>query len=364
MISETRIPRSLSLPLLGVSLAALSACTVVDRGALNRVEERQGSDMGVVVGSDTCNPNTPVIAAVGGTERFVIDTTGRTNSVSTNNCRGGGITPGNDTFLAIDVAEGEYWHFHLQRDSSFTDNTDRNPVVYALPAQGDGCNTQFCDQFADRCSTGSDEHFAFVATSTGRWYIGVDDQNPGGGHYILDAIRPVCGDGMSEHGEACDDGNASNGDDCDNLCRKVLRGGSELIQEGIPNDNETEANVLDFDVTGVLRVRGTVGGPIDCYPDVYAITVPQDGRIRVQQIQSFSGQTETECSPGTDSPFTITRASRAGGNTQPGGEDANGCILLESANLDAGEYLITIDTDVALDAAQAYTMRFELLPPL
>jgi len=178
------------------------------------------------------------------------------------------------------------------------------------------------------------------------------------------AIPGVCGDGVRDltpAREACDDGNEINTDACDNSCRKIIR--QDGAQESIPNDNIVEANVLIFDVNSILRIRGTVGGQVDCYPHVYALNIPDQSRLRVAAIESLSG-TETLCDTGTDAPFTITLQNRAGGQPISGGVDGNGCPILTTSNLDAGEYLVTLDASEDRPDASLYWMRFELLPPL
>ena len=117
-----------------------------------------------------------------------------------------------------------------------------------------------------------------------------------------------------------------------------------------------------FDVNSVLRIRGTVGGQVDCYPDVYSVNVPQDSRLAVSALESFSGS-ETACSATTDAPFSITLQDRNGGNPIAGGVDSNGCPSLTTASLAAGEYLVTIDASEDRPDAVLYWMRFELLPP-
>src|SRR5690606_10315396 len=102
------------------------------------------------------------------------------------------------------------------------------------------CNPNACEAISDACAGNRDEHFAFIPNSDGRWYIGIDDTNPGGGKYVLDAIRPVCGDGVPDHGESCD-GQEGCGPDC----RWILN--SSAVNERLPNDNIIEANTVDLE---------------------------------------------------------------------------------------------------------------------
>ncbi len=348
-----------------ISLASLGAsgCTIVDSGSLRAFEG--SADTGpVMFGAERCGQSdTPIINPRVG-QPLLIDTTEATNNLRSS-CGGG--TEGNDVFFAVDVEAGDYWHFHLAANPDDPNASMRDPVLY-LFSSGDEdnsgnrtCADRSCDFFADRCSSSSDEHFAFVAATSGRWYLGIDDHNAGGGTYVLNAYHPTCRNAMVEHGEACDDGNDINTDACDNLCRKIIR--QDGAQESIPNDNEVEANVLVFDVNSLLRIRGTVGGQVDCYPDVYALNIPEQSRLAVTAIESFSGA-ETPCDADTVAPFSITLRNRAGGQPISGGVDSNGCPVLNTAGLDAGEYLVTIDATEDLPQAALYWMRFELLPPL
>ena len=356
-----------TLAALIVAASASAGCLVVDDSSLRDFEARALMDVGVGMnGANRCGVvDTPLINALPAGEPILIDTTMASNSLRSSCGRG---TEGNDVFFALDVAEGDYWHFHLAANPDDPNASMRDPVLYLFssgPEGNDGnrtCSDRSCDFFADRCSTSSDEHFAFVASTAGRWYLGIDDHNTGGGTYVLNAYHPNCRDGVVEHGEACDDGNEVNNDNCDNSCRKIVR--QDGAQESIPNDNIVEANVLSFDVNSVLRIRGTVGGQVDCYPDVYSINVPANARLRVSSIASFSGDTETACDADTDAPFSLTLQNRVGGQPISGGVDGNGCPILTTSNLDAGEYLVTIDASEVRPTAALYWMRFELLPPL
>lgn len=353
--------------LLVATLTSLGlGCTIVDNGALQRIEGDQ-SDMGPgMFGAEGCGEAaTPRINSLPRGQAIMVDTSAAANNVRSSCGRG---TEGNDVFFAIDVEAGDYWHFHLAADPNDPNASMRDPVLYlfssGLPDNAGAytCADRSCDFFADRCTNSSDEHFAFVASTSGRWFLGIDDHNTGGGRYVLNAYHPSCRDGVVEHGEACDDGNEINTDACDNSCRKLIR--QDGAQESIPNDNVVEANVLVFDVNSLLRIRGTVGGTVDCYPDVFALNIPDQSRLRVAAIASFDGTTETPCGASTDAPFSITLQNRTGGQPIPGGVDANGCPSLNTANLDAGEYLVTIDASETRPEAVLFWMRFELLPPL
>ena len=346
-----------------VALAFSGACTIVDSNLTDQLDERVGAQL---VGGNVCGESgTPLINAIVEDGAVQIDTRQAANSTD-NSCGRG--TPGNDLFFAVDVTAGDYWHFHLRAlpDPDNGNMIDRDPILYLFssgPEGNDGsrtCGDRSCEFYADRCESSSDEHFAFVASQDGRWYVGVDDHNEGGGLYELTAFHPNCRDGNVEHGEACDDGNDVSNDSCDNACRKVIA--NDGATESLPNDNIVEANVLSFDSEDILRIRGAVGGQTNCYPDVYAVNVPEGGQLRVEALASFAGGSEVACDGSTNAPFEITLTDRNGGNEVSGGVDLNGCpILGPTAALAAGEYIITVDEAQDLEEQVAYWMRFELL---
>lgn len=302
-----------------------------------------------IVTSERCGMTNAVI--ISHTGLFEIDTSGATEDVSAT-C-GGRPTPGNDLFLAIDVSAGEYWHFHLQVHPSETNRAARNPTLYLLPAS---CDPRFCAQKADACMGPSDEHFAFVATTNGRWYLGIDDANAGGGRYLLNAIRPVCGNNVVEHGESCD------GDttvvDCDDSCRAVLsaEGGSTAVDEHIPNDNAVEANVIAIQNPGDhLEVGGALAG-MDCYPAVFSVRVPPGGAgLRVTALDT----SDNACVSATTAPFTL-ELKNAAGVTRGGGLDANGCPVVDVPGLPAGVYFVYAAPDDYTAAANLFKLKFEL----
>jgi hypothetical protein len=335
--------------------------------------------------SEECG-DTSAVALADETRDIHIDTTQAVNN-STSTCSSSS-TVGNDLFIAFDVTEGEYWHFHLATDNDFPTSANLNPSLYLLT---DACDPRNCDFFSNRCTGTGDEHFAFVASETGRYYLGIDDVNTGGGHYLLQALRPTCGNGTKEHGESCDDGShcedgtacttddpsvcAGIGDEqctprshdgCDRDCRQELSssGGSE----GDPNDNLVEANVLRTDLQNPFVVNGAVGGPSDCYPDVFAIFVEENQRINVTVLQSYSAGTmvEVPCTNLTSAPLSFVLTSSDPNDAvhrYVSSEDVDGCPSLSTGSLDAGEYFITLDADAGLATPAPYFLKFEVVGP-
>ena len=185
-------------------MLAVAGCSIVDPKHYQALRGMDAGDTdagGTDTGMDTGDEDVPVIPedapmapthaeTCGGADALVIASTTRNIMIDTNMMRNdttatcvgiGGVelnTIGNDAFLAIDVAAGEYWHFHLRGNPADPTTPMRNPALYLLTS---GCDPRACEQSSDICTGPSDEHFAFVASSPGRWYLGIDDATAGGG---------------------------------------------------------------------------------------------------------------------------------------------------------------------------------------
>ena len=233
-------------------------------------------------------------------ENIVIDTRGLVDRI--NSLRGCNLgVPGNDGFLAVDVQPGEYWHFHLRVDrANDPDPTTRNPTLYLLDESCSSCQPS---TLANYCSQDQDEHFAITFSSAGRWYIGVDDTNPGGGVFLLDAIRPSCGNTLKEHGEACDEA----GEGCSSTCRWILDETS--AREKGDNINFDEANIVSPD-KWPLDVSGDIGGFSGCkYPDVFVIEVADAQTLEVMELPTSGGQCAELPNEPSEIKFTLLDAS-------------------------------------------------------
>lgn len=255
---------------------------------------------------------------------------------------------GNDGFFAIEVEAGEYWHFHLHDESPVS--AGRKPVLYLMEA---GCDPRRCVQLSNQCKDGGDEHFAFIPDSSGTWYLGIDDETEGGGEYTLQAIRPQCGNGTAEHGESCD-GQPG----CDSRCRWVLD--SDRTQEQIPNDNITEANVIDIPPAGgALEISGDIGGAAACeYPDMFAIVIPDGGARLEVEIR----QDESACPAAAAAPYDLELLNSGGGMRAGSGLDDNGCPIID-ATLPAGLYYVRVGDDrVDPERPQLYRLKFTVTP--
>lgn len=332
-----------------IALAVLGGCNVVSPEHLNELRGRDGGQDETDGGGfppldETClGPGvTPRMLVRDTTTRIMVDTTSYSND---NSSACGADTRGNDAFVAIDVQAGSIWHFHLTAITP-----DRQPMLYF--AKAGSCDARECEYVSTACTGPGDEHFAFEASESGTWYVGIDDSATGGGVYRLDAYNPSCGDGVEMHGEACDDGNMEGGDGCDRKCRvelSTLRTG-----EDEPNDNRVEANAILFPPSNELEITGTIGGPAACtYSDVFATTVPDMGNVEVTVLADSS-----HC----PSPFSLVLEDSRGAVVVENRVDENGCPMIETPDLPGGEYFVRVRITEELENAAPYRLRFRLLP--
>jgi cysteine-rich repeat protein len=258
-----------SLPRLGalITLGAVVGCSVFDPALY---QNRDGAaDAPPVPLAERCEDDPP--AVLSRTTPFIVDTTNMADNINSeiNVCTGANEA-GNDGFFAVDMVQGERWHFHVK---ALTEGI--NPAVYVLRT----CDARVCmaGSGLDECSN-NNEHLSFVALNTARYVVGIDARNPGGGRFEITAIRPDCGNSVAEHSEACDDGNHDNGDGCDQNCRQELR--PPTANEREANDDALGANVVLLPATGgSLVVRGDIGGSGRCDFDTFAVAVPTNGTI-------------------------------------------------------------------------------------
>jgi len=308
-------------------------------------------DIDLRQGADTCGDTAGYV--IGQRELGItVDTTTTTNR-TTVPCAPSG---GNDAFFGLDVVAGEVWHFHL---SVAPGSEAKNPVLYLL---SEDCDDRACIQNSDACMGTGDEHFAFVAPSSGRWYLGIDSANEGGGVFVLDAYRPVCGDGMKEHGETCDsdEPSACGGAGCVN-CR--CRVSPTSPQEKFPNDNLYEANEIDLEGGDSITITGGLAGPGSCeqstYPDVYTLLIDDQEDLQVT-LNDFSG---TACASFDALPVNLTLLTSSGTQARPPQSDANGCAIIDATDLPSGRYFINVTDGRPVErSGLAYQLDVSVLP--
>ncbi|MEM7447506.1 MAG: hypothetical protein AAF355_04630 [Myxococcota bacterium] len=335
--------------------------TSQDSGAADASEgDASGFDAGPAP-ADRCEDNGDTLVLTDTTEDLVIDTRNNVSTISSlPSC--GLQVPGSDAFVAVDVEPGTYWHFHLQTDpTAASDSRERDPTLYLLR---DGCNVTQCQAatVADYCgSTSDEEHFGFEFPQAGRWFIGIDDRISGGGVYLLDAVRPVCGDGRVDHGEACDDA-VEDGPACES-CRLVLNEDDRFatgFNFNLQEAHLVEPSAIDGTPSVGLTIGGLLGGLADCsYPAYYAIAV-EDGRpnLRVEYLMQGVDACDAD---GEAQDVTMVLETLGGG--QPDANITSGACPTVQARLSEGLYFISI-VDDREDRSRVvrYEVRFTLSP--
>ncbi|MCB9611488.1 MAG: hypothetical protein H6722_03440 [Sandaracinus sp.] len=321
--------------------------TGVDAGDSSMPDVDSGVDGGTVEqrGVDSCGDD-EVYVITGTEEDLLVDTRVFRSTVNSlpGSCNVGAA--GNDAFFAVDVQAGEYWHFHLRMSNDDPDPMNRNPILYLLNAS---CAETQCSRelFANYCDSRQDEHFGFQFNESGRWYIGIDDSNAGGGVYLLDAIRPTC-DGTPEHGEACDGGEGCSAD-----CRRILN--DESVFETGFNFNVFEANLIELPASNNLTIQGDIGGFEGCaYPDVYAIDIPAGSMLRVDEL----GADGNPCTGTGASSIQVAIQNRTG-MTRATSTAVMGCASTNANFPTEGRFFIVV-TDARADRRTPYAYRLRL----
>jgi cysteine-rich repeat protein len=275
-------------------------------------------------------PTDPMTAV---SQAYLVDTRSLVDDVSSVVACTGSTELGNDGFLGITMNAGEHWHFHLRRPTNLAD-----AALYVLDS---ACDERTCSsgQGQDLCGAGADEHFTFVAPSTGEYFVTADSRAAGGFLAELDIIHPVCGDGTRQHSEGCDDHNMTAGDGCDAACRLEIASGASETEA---NDDPYSANHLVLAAAGASTVLGHVTSA--CESDAFAVDVPtgMTGRFTVH-LSLASGACPADATTPMELVFldrtgTITLASATLG---AGG----GCLDLGGATLmglPAGTYFVRL----------------------
>jgi len=348
-----RLSTSLSL------LLAVAGCSLADASRYQALPE--GPVDGGTTDGDTPDPDTGVDAgppdqlAVDGCgddevyvitdseEGIVVDTRPFASDVNSLPGSCGVSAPGLDAFFAVDVQAGEYWHFHLA-----TSEPARDPILYLLNAS---CAETQCSRelFANYCDSAGDEHFGFQFNESGRWYIGIDDGNAGGGVYTLGAYRPTCnGTAPAEHGESCD-----GEEGCTEDCRRVID--EDSVTETGFSFNVQEANLIRLPAGNELTFEGDVGGFEGCaYPDVFAIDIPAGATLTVEEL----GPDGMTCTGAGASSIQVAIQSRTG-MVRARSNAVNGCALVTSTFASEGRFFLVV-TDARADTRTPYAYRLHV----
>lgn len=263
------------------SAFAVSGCFVFDESLYLHRDGGTGTTFegGIQVLSlaDTCEANVPMATFEGGATSWMraFDTRTLRDDHTNVGCTGRS-SPGPDGFFAVDMEAGERFHIHIRRRSAGAD-----PVLYVLRQI---CDERNCDRpfGLDACRADSDEHLSILATSAGRYYVGIDSGNEEGFAGSVEVFRPTCGNGMQEHGESCEPG-VDPTLTCTDQCRVVLSGAA---QEHEVNDDSRMANELELGAASVA-----IGGRIGtlCELDVFAFDVPAGGGSIRASLRTAAG---------------------------------------------------------------------------
>jgi cysteine-rich repeat protein len=312
-------------------------------------------DGGTPTPDDRCGEAEPSFVLARSETNLRIDTTGSADDIA-QVC--GAPMSGDDAFITVDVQAGEYWHFHLRADPADVGSASRDVAAYLLSAPAGACDARACPHFSDSCSGVGDEHFGFVADEPGRLYFGVDSPTAGGAVYLLDVLRPTCGENGREHGEACDDDNRDDGDGCTSRCTREL---TEAIPNEVePNDNAFEANAIVLPASGELTVHGNIGGSGACrYSDVFSVEVPAGAHFEVDALSQAAAPCDDAAL--TDG-FELALFNVAGQEIVAPTVDLNGCAIVRSDALTAGRYFVHVMLPEELETIRAYRLRVRVVP--
>lgn len=272
----------------------------------------------------------------------------------------GNDLPGNEGFFAVSMRRGETWHFHVDP----LDPVDGDPAVYVLPV----CTTLQCSPAAasDVCGAGRAEHFSFRPESDGEYVVGIDSRVRGGARYGVTLVRPVCGNGILEHGEPCDDGRPQAGVTCER-CHKVLRQPLES-EVGVANDDYT--NSMALRPAGGLSTPFTVAGSLSvCDIDMFDFDASAGRRVVLTLRPATPG---ASCPAGV--ALALQRTDRPEGDAlttvpatvpEAAGETRDGCptVVLSQAARDGVYFARVSAPQTGLERDFAYQLSVQVGDP-
>jgi cysteine-rich repeat protein len=314
-------PRIFAVSLVSLAVA-LSGCKVFDESLID--DEPEGMEPppggGELSVSDLLACDAPRNESLN--EYRQVDTSRFENDLSTlPNCLGETPAPGNDSFFAVDMLEGQKWHFHAKVASEAID-----PAIYVLDSCSDSRSCQNTYFGINACGPGENEHFSFMAPISGRYYVGIDSLLGGGEPIDVYAVHAECGNLVKEHSEFCDDGNTDPLDGC-YRCRPVVLLDRAEIE---PNDGPHDANLVRFvEGSGRRKITGTLGSHCDF--DFFELEVPPS------MLASVSLGGDVDCGRihlETREPFAPNPVAVP--------EAGSPCTLADATPLPAGTYLARV----------------------
>ena len=308
----------------------ISGCFSLDPGLYEMLEDQEN-----FAAADACDDPDSLPELLGSRD-FTVDTTDFSNSISAS------CVPGNDAFFTISGAAGDIWHLHVTSET----NT-RNPSFYFLT---DCEDRSLCasETLANECTDSTDEHSAFVLPSTGKFVVGIDDGETGGGVYNIAAHNIKCNNGKKQHGENCDPSDETSTLICDpDICQPILQPSQDdpdfYPALGVPISTIPEAPILTGMQSGEVRfINNTVAnGACTDRADIILIDVPDGAQLQVTAVDDKDG------TPCTSDPNYQIGLNNSGSPEVPvvsrGAADASGCPSFTTGALN-GRYRLRVYT--------------------
>lgn len=262
--------------------------------------------------------------------------------------------PGNDVYFRISMEENQKWHFHVKEHEGV------DPLIYIA----DRCDdSRSCRDGINACGEGKPEHFSFVASSAGDYFVGLDSLTETSAPLEVFAVNPVCGNGGApQHSEFCDDQNDDPLDGC-HQCRRALSDGDHDDADGKNsfNDGPLDPTLLLID-EDVLENGGefSVGGAVasDCDFDFFEFTLT--AAMSVTATLSGEGDDGAACR-GADLTIDQDRTR----SFLVDSEASAGCPLVAGPEeLEPGAHQIRVAARKTLETTGVrYTLTLTLAPP-
>lgn len=345
-----RTPKLLLRSICLASLVSTTGCFIVDDAALEGLEVDTTVDGGELPAAETCGGAGYTVVANGDYE---VTTVGAANDVSNSTCGATRAAPGPEVFLGIEASQGQYWHFHVSPATGET-AVNVDPVVSLFRAGANGqCNTAECTYVANRCS-GKDEHFGVEIPSNpgGTWNLAIDNALGDGARFHVAVYRPICNNGVLEHGESCDPSVTQ--DPCGADCRRILSA-TGPAQE--PNDDRFWADRVAISKGAPpIRIEDAVAGI--CDPDVLVVTVPANETLQVRAMAAGGAVCQSFASATADYQVRFTTAT---GTSLGAFQDLAGCGGANIAGGQSGtEVFVTVEGATGTTDLRNYRLQFQI----
>lgn len=134
------------------------------------------------------------------------------------------------------------------------------------------------------------------------------------------------------------------------------------LQEKGFNFNFKEANeVVLPSPANTLTIRGDVGGLEGCsYPDVYAVDVPDNNRLIVEQLDADG----SACTGAGAASISLEIRNGSDALLASSGDPVNGCVSVNHAFTRGGVIYVKLndEREIDLDRPFIYQLRFTVRP--